>query len=131
MKIRTRKIGAILIGVAILIVVGYSIFKIISGREVGFQEVIVIGTLLMMFFSALTWGTKEQKDGILQEEELGQRIIEKSSKISYFILLFFILAAVAADQFINHTVNIFLLAVLGLAIILLPFVEFVVAKKYQ
>ncbi|PWA09706.1 hypothetical protein DCC39_12765 [Pueribacillus theae] len=127
----TRKIGAIIIGAATLIVIGYSIFKIITGKEVGFNEVIVIGTLLMMFFSAITWGNKEEKDGILLEEELGQRITEESSKISYFILLFFILAAVAADKLINGTINVFLLGILGLAMIILPFVEFLVAKKYQ
>lgn len=127
----TRKIGAIIFGTATLIVIGYSIFKVITGKEVGFNDVIVIGTLLMMFFSAITWGNKEEKDGILQEEELGQRIMEKSSKISYFILLFFILVAVAGDKLINGTINVFLLGILGLAMIILPFVEFVVAKKYQ
>ncbi len=127
----SRKIGGIVIGIATLIVISYSIFKIISGQEVGFQEVIVIGTLLMMFFSAITWGNKEEKDGILIDEELGQRITEKSSKISYFILVFFILIAVVADELINGTINVFLLATLGLAMIILPLVEFLVAKKYQ
>ena len=78
---KTRKIGAIIIGTAILIVIGYTIFKIITGREVGFQEVIVMGTLLMMFFSAITWGNKEEKDGIFIDEELGQRITEKTQKL--------------------------------------------------
>lgn len=127
----SRKIGGIIIGIATLIVIGYSIFKFISGREVGFQEVVVIGTLLMMFFSAITWGNKEEKDGILIDEELGQRITEKSSKISYFILVFFILVAVASDELVNGTINVFLLAILGLALIILPLVEFLVAKKYQ
>lgn len=128
---RTRKLGAIIIGAATVIVIVFSIFKIIAGKEVGFNEVIVIGTLLMLFFSAITWGNKEEKDGILQEEELGQRITEKSSKISYFILLFFILVAVAADKLINGSINVFLLGILGLAMVILPFVEFLVAKKYQ
>lgn len=128
---RTRKLGAIIIGAATVIVIVFSIFKIIAGKEVGFNEVIVIGTLLMVFFSAITWGNKEEKDGILQEEELGQRITEKSSKISYFILLFFILVAVAADKLINGSINVFLLGILGLAMVILPFVEFLVAKKYQ
>lgn len=128
---RTRKIGAIIIGTATLTVIGYSIYKIMTGQEVGFQEVIVIGTLLMMFFPAITWGNKEDKDGIFIDEELGQRITEKSSKISYFILIFFILIAVAADEFINGTINPFLLSILGLAMIILPVVEFIVAKKYQ
>lgn len=128
---KTRKIGAIIIGTAMLIVLCYSIFKYITGKEVGFQEVIVIGTLWMMFFSAITWGNKEEKDGILIEEELGQRITEKSSKISYFILVFFIVVAVAADEIVNGTINVFLLAILGLAMIILPLVEFLVARKFQ
>ncbi|GIN94419.1 hypothetical protein J6TS1_02890 [Siminovitchia terrae] len=127
----TRKIGAIIIGIATLIAIGYSIFKINTGKEVGFNEVASIGALLMMFFSAITWGNKEEKDGILPEEELGQKITEKSSKISYFILLFFILVAVVADKLVNGTINVFLLGILGLAMITLPFVEFMVAKKYQ
>lgn len=126
-----RKISAIIIGAATLIVIGYSIFKIITGKAVGFQEVIVIGTLLMMFFSAITWGNKEEKDGILIDEELGQRITEKSSKVSYYIMVFFILVAVAADKLVNDSINVFLLTILGLAMILLPLVEFLVAKKYQ
>ena len=128
---KTRKLGAIIIGTATLIVVGYSIFKFITEREFGFNEVITIGALLMMFFSAITWGNKEEKDGILPEEELGQMIMEKSSKVSYFVLVFFILIAVAADKMVNGTVNIFLLGILGLAIVILPFVEFLIAKKYQ
>ncbi|WP_342536751.1 hypothetical protein [Sporosarcina sp. FSL K6-3508] len=128
---KTRKLGAIIIGTTTLIVVGYSIFKFITEREFGFNEVITIGALLMMFFSAITWGNKEEKDGILPEEELGQMIMEKSSKVSYFVLVFFILIAVAADKMVNGTVNIFLLGILGLAMVILPFVEFLIAKKYQ
>ncbi len=127
----TRKTGAVIIGSAALIVIGWSVFKIAAGKEVGFNEVITIGGLLMMFFSAVTWGNKEEQDGILQEEELGQKITEESSKISYFVLLFVILLAVAADKAVNGTINVFLLLVLGLAMITLPFVEFLVAKKYQ
>ncbi|MGN7941003.1 hypothetical protein [Virgibacillus sp. 6R] len=127
----TRKIGSIIFGIATLIVVGFTIYKVISGKDVGFNEVITIGALLMMFFSTITWGTKEEKDGILQEEELGQKITEKSSKVSYFLLTFFIFGAVVADKFINETINVFLLLLLGLSMITLPFIEFLVAKKYQ
>ncbi|WP_307893780.1 hypothetical protein [Bacillus swezeyi] len=127
----TRKIGSVISGIAALIVVGFTIYKIIVGKDVGFNEVMSMGALLMIFFSAITWGTKEEQDGILQEEELGQRITEKSSKVSYFLLTFFIFGAVVADQFINETINIFLLLLLGLSMITLPFIEFLVAKKYQ
>mgnify|MGYP000891216124 CR=1 FL=1 len=128
---KTRKIGAIIIGTATLIVIGYSIVKIINGKDFGFNEITTISILLMMFFSAITWGDKKEKDGIFIDDELGQRITEKSSKISYFILLVVLLIAVAADQIVNGTNNIFLLAALGLGMIILPLVEYLVAKKYQ
>lgn len=128
---KSRKIGAIIFGIATLVVIVLTIYNIIVGKDVGFNEVITISTLLMMFFSSMTWGTQAEEDGILQEEELGQRITEKSSKVSYFLLMLFILGAVVADKFVNGTINIFLLLVLGLSMITLPVIEFVVAKKYQ
>lgn len=126
-----RKIGAIIFGIATLIAIGYTIYKGATGKDVGFNEIMTIATLLMMFLSAVTWGDPDEKENGLQKDELGRKIMEESSKISYFILMFIILIAVASDQFVNGTVNIFLLAVLGFAMITLPFVEFLVAKKYQ
>ncbi|WP_062047271.1 hypothetical protein [Bacillus sp. JCM 19034] len=128
---RKRTIGAIIFGIATLIVIGFTILKVITGEEVGFNEVVAIGSLLMIFFSAITWGNKEDKDGILLEEELGQRITEKSSKISYYVLLIFILLAVVFDKNINGTHNVFLLAILVLAMIILPFVQYLFTKKYH
>lgn len=128
---KSRKLGGIIIGTATLIVIGYTIFKIITGKEVGYNEVMTIGILLMAFFSAITWGNKEEKDGILQEEELGQRITEKASKISYYILVFLILIAVFVDELVNGTINVFLLGILALSMILLPFVEYLYSLKFK
>ena len=128
---KSRKLGGIIIGTATLIVIGYTIFKIITGKEVGYNEVMTIGILLMAFFSAITWGNKEEKDGILPEEELGQRITEKASKISYFILVFLILIAVFVDELVNGTINVFLLGILALSMILLPFVEYLYSLRFK
>jgi len=128
---KTRKIGAIIFGAAALIMIGYTIYKLLTGKDVGFNEITTISIALMLFLSVITWGNKREKEGIYQDDELGQKITEKSSKISYFILLFVLLAAVAADQAVNGTVNVFLLAALGLGIILLPIVEYLVARKYH
>lgn len=58
---KTRKISAMIVCIAALVVIiGYSIFKVLAGKEVGFQEVIAIGALLMLFFSTLTWGNKRE-----------------------------------------------------------------------
>lgn len=127
----TRKIGAFIFGVATIIVIGFTIYKIVTGKEVGFNEVVTIGGLLMVFFSTVTWGSKNGKDGIMPEEELGRSIVEKSSKISYYILTFFILIAVGADQIVHGSINVFLLRVMGLAMVISPVVEFLVARKYQ
>jgi uncharacterized membrane protein len=123
---------AVLSGIASIIVVGFTIYKIWVGKEVGFNEVSSIGGLLILFLTAITWGSKEEKDGILQEEELGQRIIEKSSKISYFLIMLFVFLAAVIDQLVSGSINIMLLLLLLiLSMITLPFVEFLVAKKYQ
>lgn len=127
----TRKMGGIIFGIATIVVIGYSIFKVMTGKEFGFNEITTIAILLMMFFSAITWGNKEEKDGVYPKDELGQRITEKSSKISYFILVGLILIAVFFDELVNGTVNIFLLIILGLSMIILPLVEFIVSKEYQ
>ncbi|NGP46460.1 hypothetical protein G4V62_16445 [Bacillaceae bacterium SIJ1] len=126
-----RNLGGIIFGIATLIIILYTMYKLISGKEVGFNEISSIAIGMMIFFSTITWGSKQEKDGIYPDEELGQKITEKSAKISYFILLVIILIAVAVDQLVNGTVNIFLLAVLALAMITLPLVEFLVAKKYH
>lgn len=67
----------------------------------------------------------------MQEEELGQRITEKSAKISYFLMILFIFGAVVADKLIHATINGFLLGLLGLSMIVLPVVEYFMAKPYQ
>jgi hypothetical protein len=128
---KTRKIGGIIFGTVTLIIIGFTIYRITMGKDVGFNEIVSIAIALSMFFSTITWGTKKDKDGIFQDEELGRMITEKSSKISYFVLTALILVATFADELINGTVNLFLLVLLGLSIVILPFVEFLVARKYE
>lgn len=107
------------------------IYKIASDKNIEVYDVLAMGTFVMMFISTITWGDKEEKKGLYQEDELGQKITEKSSKISYTILLFTIMVAVFVDKFVNGTVNLFLLLVLGFAMITYPFVEYFIAKKYK
>lgn len=126
-----RKVGAIVFGIIIICLISFIIYKVIIGEAIGVNEVMVTTLVMITFLSANTWGTKEEKDGILQDEELGKRITEKSAKYSYYILIVFILLAVAADWFVNGSNNIFLLLILGIGMITLPFVQYVVARKFQ
>lgn len=125
-------LGTSLFGISALIVIIYTIYKYFKGEEIGLNEIATISVLVMMCLSSLTWGTnQDEDDGILQEEELGQKIIEKSSKISYYLLMFFILIIMGAEQIITGSIHISSLIILGLAIITLPFIEFLVARRYQ
>ena len=74
------KNGVIVFGAAALLVIGYSIYNIVTGKDVGFQEVIAMGALMMMFFSSITWGNKAENDGFFMDDELGQKITEKARK---------------------------------------------------
>ncbi len=128
---KRRKFGAIVFGVLTLGAIATSIFRMIDGRDVGFNEIVMIAMFTMLFLSALTWGGKDEKDGIYIDDELGRKITEKAAKMSYHLLVVIILFAVAIEKLVYGTVNIFLLLVLGIGMILLPAVEFVVARKYQ
>ncbi|WP_054707914.1 hypothetical protein [Bacillus sp. JCM 19041] len=127
----TRLMGGLIIGLAILVVVGFTIYKIMTGHEVGFGEISTISILLMLFFPAITWGGEKEKDGILQNEELGIKISEQSSKISYYILVIVLLIAVFIDYSMNGTYNLLLVVILGIAMVLLPLVQFIVSRRYQ
>ena len=50
----TRHIGSILFGLATLLVVGFTIYKITVGKDVGLNEVMTISILLMMFLLNIT-----------------------------------------------------------------------------
>lgn len=124
-----RKIGGCAFGITTLVIIGFTIYKSMSGQEVGFIDISSIGIAMWGFFSAITWGNKREKNGILQEEELGKKITEESSKISYFLLTFFIFIMVLIDKYLNSYIS--LLILLTLSMVTLPFVEFIISKKYQ
>ena len=125
-----RRIGAVLFGIATVVAIGYTVYKALRGSEIGFNDIAIIGMLMTIFLSSVTWGTSSA-DGITPEEELGKEITEKSSKVSYYLLLLFIFVVVAAEQWLTGTISISMLIVLALAMITLPFVQFLVARKYE
>lgn len=127
----SKKISGMIVGTAIIIVIGFTIYRALTGIGVGFNEIMGLAILFSIFFSAITWGTKGEDDGVRADEELGRKITEKSSKISYFVLMVLILIILLVDQFILGTMNTSLLIVLGLAFATLPCVEFLVARKYR
>jgi|SRR5690625_76117 len=64
--------------------------KIITGKEVGFNEVIVIGTLLMMFFLQLHGEIRKKKMEYYRKKSLDKELWKKARKsvILFYYSLF-------------------------------------------
>ncbi|MFC3900675.1 hypothetical protein [Aliicoccus persicus] len=127
----TRKHGALMFGTVTLLTIINLIYRVIVGDELGFMEIIMPATFMVFFLTSIIWGNEDEKNGIYQDEELGKKIIEKSSMISYFTLIFIIFIAVFADRLINDTFNVLLLVILAVAMVLQPIVQFFVMRKYK
>jgi len=126
-----KKYAVSVFGLVLLILLINLIYKLFAGRAIDMFEIMAIGVISMFLLFAITWGNRQDKDGIFQDEELGKRIIEQSSKISYIILYFLILAAVLADKIVNQTSNAFLVFVLIAAMIVFPITQYLISRKYQ
>ncbi|MFC9710105.1 hypothetical protein ACFTRD_18335 [Paenibacillus sp. NPDC056933] len=129
MKTRSWKIA--ITGLGAFIILATVIFRTATGKSIGFNEIVTLGAVMMLFMSAMTWGTKEDKDGIREDEELGRRITEQSSRLGYFLLTFFILVAVGIDQWIHEEPSLLLLSLLGVSMITLPLIEWIQVRKYR
>src|SRR5699024_4000027 len=103
----SKKIEITVFGMVALIILANIVFKIIAGKDIEFYELMAIGVFSMFLLYAITWGNKAEKNGIFQDEELGRRITELASKISYTILFFVILTAVLVDKLVHGTSNVF------------------------
>ncbi|MEO2207059.1 hypothetical protein ABGV42_25415 [Paenibacillus pabuli] len=129
MKIKHWKTA--ITGVAAFIVLTTVIYRTATGKDIGFNDIASLGAVTLLFLSALTWGTKEDQDGVREDEELGRRITEQSSKVGYFLLTLFILVAVGIDQWAHEEPSLLLLSLLGLSMVTLPFIEWVHMRKYR
>ncbi|MGG1217911.1 hypothetical protein ABE236_10680 [Priestia endophytica] len=119
-----NKTNFIIFITAFLLGTSYTIFKIITGEKIGFNEFLFFSMLLMLYLPTIT--TK-----IERSEEEKRKIAEKSSKISYFLLLLFLFLAVLVEDILTGEINTLLAGVLALGMATLPLVEFFMMKKYH
>ncbi|QLG39559.1 MULTISPECIES: hypothetical protein [unclassified Paenibacillus] len=118
-------------GLSALLVLGMVIYRTAFGKSVGLGEMVTLGAIMMLFMSTVTWGTKADQDHVREDEELGRKITEQSSKLGYFLLTFFILIAVAIDHWMHEEPSLLLLSLLGLSMVILPFLEWIQMRKYR
>ncbi|CAM4173700.1 hypothetical protein [Saccharibacillus endophyticus] len=127
----TKRILSWITGATAVMITSYTLYKVFSGQPTGFNEILAIGSTLMLFFSAVTWGRKGEDNGVRQDEELGKRISEKSGMIGYYILLALLFLACVSEQWFYGTQSPFLLILLVIGLFLHPMIEFVQVRKYR
>jgi|OM-RGC.v1.027318308 nicotinamide riboside transporter PnuC len=113
-----------------LVILGYTFYKWLANEHIGKNELFSITFILSTLFSTLTWSPTRQ-EGITEDEELGRYIILRSTKISYFVLVFSILIIFIIEELVFKIENMALLLVLCLSLIILPCTEYLIAKKYR
>jgi positive regulator of sigma E activity len=112
---------------------GFGIYEWVTKEIVNASTLFYIFLGIGFFFQSITWGEMEGKhEG--KKDELEKYITLKSSKISYYLLLFLMLMVLAVSERVtamNDIKNIPLVIVIGLAWITMPITEFFVSKKYS
>jgi magnesium-transporting ATPase (P-type) len=127
----SENLKVLLFVVANLFLLGLTVYDITIGKQADFFSIVQLSILLILFFSFFTWGKTGDKEKVTPDEELGQKIIWKSSFISYKLLTVFIFLLIIIEQLIHNSISIFLIVIFALALITLPIIEFFQSKKYK
>ncbi|MDO3408195.1 hypothetical protein QWJ34_00290 [Saccharibacillus sp. CPCC 101409] len=127
---KTRKILGWIGIAAVLLTIGFTLYRLAAGQEIGFGELSSIGIALMLFFSGITWGLRGE-EGIRQDEELGRRISEKSGLLGYYILLILLFLSVLGEKLLYGIQSPSLLILLAVGIFLHPMLEFFQVRRYR
>lgn len=74
---RSRKIGSITFEVATIVMIGYIMFKMMVGKEIGFNDIIILAILLMTLLSARTGVIKMKKMVPIKRMGLNKKLLKK------------------------------------------------------
>lgn len=128
-----KKMSIICSLVLVIAVGGFGLYEWFAKDVVNASTLFFVSMGIYFFFQSITWGEMEGKhEG--DKDEMEKHITLLSSKVSYFLLLFFMLIVLVVSEKVvslNDIKNIPLIIVIGFAVITLPITEYVVAKKYR
>lgn len=128
-----KKVSIICSLVLVIAVGGFGLYEWFAKDVVNASTLFFVSMGIYFFFQSITWGEMEGKhEG--DKDEMEKHITLLSSKVSYFLLLFFMLIVLVVSEKVvqlNDIKNIPLVIVIGFAVITLPITEYVVAKKYR
>lgn len=129
----TKKVSLIGSLVIIVSIVSYGVYEWITKEMIDAATIFFVFLGIGLLFQSITWG---EMNGVNEgkKDELEKHITLVSSKISYYLLLLFMVIVLVISERVtalNDIKNIPLVIVIGLAWITMPITEFVVSKKYS
>ncbi|MEK5233410.1 hypothetical protein MHB42_17020 [Lysinibacillus sp. FSL K6-0232] len=128
---KTKSIVAILVFIAFLSIVGFSLYKWVSFGTIDAAGIFFSFLALSYFFNWLNWGHHE---GGGEKDELDRHIETQSAKIGYYVLMILsglILFISEGTGNFNNIDNYPLVIVVGLTFVTVPITEFIYSKKYK
>ncbi|WP_342540364.1 hypothetical protein MHI39_23815 [Heyndrickxia sp. FSL K6-6286] len=128
---KTKSIIAILVFIAFLSIVGFSLYKWVSFGTIDAAGIFFSFLALSYFFNWLNWGHHE---GGGEKDELDRHIETQSAKIGYYVLMILsglILFISEGTGNFKHINNYPLVVVVGLTFVTVPITEFIYSKKYK
>lgn len=128
---KTKSIVAILVFIAFLSIVGFSLYKWVSFGTIDAAGIFFSFLALSYFFNWLNWGHHE---GGGEKDELDRHIETQSAKIGYYVLIILsglILFISEGTGNFNNIDNYPLVIVVGLTFVTVPITEFIYSKKYK
>lgn len=129
----TKKVSLIGSLVIIVSIGSYGVYEWITKEMIGAATIFFVFLGIGLLFQSITWGEMNRvNEG--KKDELEKHITLVSSKISYYLLLLFMVIVLVISERVtalNDIKNIPLVIVIGLAWITMPITEFVVSKKYS
>ncbi|MEY2356270.1 hypothetical protein [Lysinibacillus capsici] len=129
----TKKVSLIGSLVIIVSIGSYGVYEWITKEMIDAATIFCVFLGIGLLFQSITWG---EMNGVNEgkKDELEKHITLVSSKISYYLLLLFMVIVLVISERVtalNDIKNIPLVIVIGLAWITMPITEFVVSKKYS
>ncbi|MGE6601321.1 hypothetical protein ACQKEY_06310 [Lysinibacillus fusiformis] len=129
----TKKVSLIGSLVIIVSIGSYGVYEWITKEMIDAATIFFVFLGIGLLFQSITWGeTNGVNEG--KKDELEKHITIVSSKISYYLLLLFMVIVLVISERVtslNDIKNIPLVIVIGLTWITMPITEFVVSKKYS
>lgn len=137
MTIKQKKMVKIILWICIFAVGVKIMYTYFNSNTIDSYALFTISIFIASLLELHTFGKMNYLGGNSEEQhkdEMEEHIVKVSSKISYFALMVVVLIIMAVSEYLDgkeDTINVPIMLVFCATIVILPFVQFLVSKKYK